>query len=310
MKHYLGIEIGGTKFQAVVGNQKAAVLERYRAAVDKERGAASIRDEICNAIERFKNYKPVSIGVGFGGPIDSEKGRIITSHHVKGWKNFPIKSWLEKYSGLPVKTDNDANTAGLAESVLGYGKNIRRIFYVCLGSGMGGGMIVNQQIYHGEIPGEAEIGLMPADRNGNNMESLCCGWSVDKRIRVYAHKNPSSPIAVLTKGFVGGEAKYLVQAIKKGDRGADTILNETADSIAFALSYAVHLFHPKIIIVGGGLSLIGNPLFSRINKNMPHYVAKALLPAPKVVMAKLGEDVVCIGALLLAMQAGSTPFGN
>lgn len=303
VKYYLGIEIGGTKFQAVIGDSKTKIIDRYRTNVDRNLGGAGIRKEIMKAITYLNKYKPVSIGLGFGGPINFEKGEICTSHQINGWNNFPIGPWLKKISGLPIQVDNDANIAALAEALKGGGKNNERVFFITLGSGMGGGMILNGQIYHGEKPGESEIGMMPFDRNGNTMESQCCGWSVDSKIRKYTKSNPKSVLTKLIKAMNGGEAKYLTIAIDKGDKGATKILDETADNIAFALSYVVLLFHPKIIIIGGGLSLIGEPLFKRINASLPKYVAHAFHPVPKVKISKLGEDVVCIGALLLAMQA-------
>lgn len=302
MRYYLGIEIGGTKFQAVIGDSKAVIVDRYRASVDRNLGGAGIRDEIKKVVIHFKKYNPVAIGVGFGGPVDFEKGRICTSHQVAGWNNFPLASWLEKLSGLPVQVDNDANTAALAEACKGTNKNSGRIFYVTLGSGMGGGMILDGQIYHGEKPGEAEIGMIPFDRESRTMESQCCGWSVDRKLREYARLHPQSALADLTKGMEGGESRYLSEAIKKGDDGALRILDETAENIAFALSYVVLLFHPKVIIIGGGLSLIGAPLFSGINAALPKFVVKSFHPVPEVKIAEHGEDVVCIGALLLAQQ--------
>jgi len=303
MQYYLGIEIGGTKFQAVVGDSKARIVDWYRASVDRNLGGAGIREEIKKAVIHFKKYNPVAIGVGFGGPVDFEKGKICTSHQIEGWTDFPLASWLGKLSGLPVQVDNDANTAALAEALEGSNKKFRRIFYVTLGSGMGGGMILNGQIYHGEKPGEAEIGMMPFDRTSHTMESQCCGWSVDSKIRDYAGLNPLSVLANLTKGMNGGESRYLSEALKAGDSGALRILDETAENIAFALSYVVLLFHPKVIIIGGGLSLIGEPLFSRINESLPKFVVKSFHPVPEVKIAEHGEDVVGIGALLLARQA-------
>jgi glucokinase len=304
MKYYLGIEIGGTKFQAVIGDSDARIIDRYRADVDKKMGGAGIREEILKSLAYLNKYKPVSIGLGFGGPIDFEKGVICTSHQIDGWNNFPIGPWLKKISGLPTRVDNDANVAALAEALKGSGKNNKRVFFVTLGSGMGGGMILEGQIYHGEKPGESEIGLMPFDRKLNTMESQCSGWSVDNKIRKYSELNPESDLAKLTKAMNGGEAKYLMAAIEKGDKGAMKILDETCDNIAFALSYVVHLFHPKILIVGGGLSLLGDPLLKRINALLPKYIVPAFKPGPKVRIAKLGEDVVSIGAVLLAIQAG------
>jgi len=163
-------------------------------------------------------------------------------------------------------------------------------------------MILNRQIYHGEIPGESEVGMMLYNRSGTKMESECCGWSVDRKIREYAKSNPDSILANLTSGIYGGEAKYLSTAVKMGDKGATKILDETADNIAFALSYVVLLFHPGIIILGGGLSLIGEPLTFRINKYLPNYIVPEFHPCPAVEVSKLGEDVICTGALLLTKQ--------
>lgn len=303
MSYYLGIEIGGTKFQTVIGDSNARIIDRYRTNVDINLGGEGIRKEIIEAVAFFKKFNPVSIGLGFGGPVDYERGVICTSHQIKGWDNFPIRSWLEKESGLPVRIDNDANTAALAEALKGSGKNSERVFYVTLGSGMGGGMILNRQIYHGEKPGESEIGMMLFDRKGNTMESQCCGWSVDNKIREYTKSNTDSILAKLTKGLNGGEAKFLAEAIGKGDEGATGILEDTADNIAFALSYAVYLFHPEIFIIGGGLSLIGDPLFKTINASLQNYIAREFHPVPEVKIAELGEDVVCNGALLLAIEA-------
>jgi len=303
MNHYLGIEIGGTKFQAVIGDSGAKIIDRYRAIVDKELGGEGIRKEILKAIKYFDRYKPISIGLGFGGPVDFENGKICTSHHIAGWNNFPLVPWLEKESGLPVKVENDANTGALAEAVIGRGKGIERVFFITLGSGMGGGMVVGGQIYHGEKPGEAEIGMAIFDRDGRTMESECCGWSVDRKIRKFTESDPDSVLAKLTEGMNGGEAKFLSEAIRKGDLGAVSILDQTADNIAFALSYVVLLFHPKIIVIGGGLSLMKETLTSRINIFLPKYVVKDFHPLPEVTTANLGEDVICVGALLLAKSA-------
>ena len=302
MKYYLGIELGGTKFQAVVGDSNAKIIDRYRTIIRKENGGAAIRDEISKVLIHFSRYKLISIGLGFGGPVDYKKGKIYTSHQIDGWDGFPIAPWLRKISSLPVQIDNDANCGGLAEAVKGAGKNYRRVFFVTLGSGMGGGMILNRQIYHGEIPGESEVGMMLYNRSGTKMESECCGWSVDSKIREYAKSNPDSILANLTSGIFGGEAKYLSTAVKMGDKGATKILDETADNIAFALSYVVLLFHPGIIILGGGLSLIGEPLTFRINKYLPNYIVPEFHPCPAVEVSKLGEDVICTGALLLTKQ--------
>ncbi len=304
MIYYTGIEIGGTKIQLMVGDEKLNIVEQYRYNVDENKGAAGIREQIESTIknEILIKYNPVSIGVGYGGPVDHKTGKVTVSHHVEGWSGFELGSWLKKVTGLPVKVDNDANTAALAEAVLGEGNIYNKVFYITLGSGMGGGFVLDNNLYHGKTPGESEIGLVSFDKSGANLESHCSGWAVDKKIREYVKTKPESILAGLLDESGKSEARYLLPAIKKGDAGAMQILDSTADDLAFGLSHVTHLFNPDVIVIGGGLSLIGEPLFSLVRKYISKYLTKAFQPGPEIVIAGFGEDVVGVGALLLARE--------
>ena len=300
-RHYLGIEIGGTKLQVVVGDQNAHIVDRYRVAVERGRGAAGIRDNIRHAWQTFRDaYALQAVGVGFGGPFDRAHGKIAKSFHIHGWDNFALTSWLHALTALPVAVDNDANTAALGEAHLGAGRDYDKVFYVTLGSGMGGGMVVGGHIYHGASPGEAEIGLMLWDKSGTTFESRCCGWAVDRKVRHWIAQHPQSLLAHLVGAERGGEARYLAPALAQGDADAQSILAETGEDIAWALSHVSHLFHPEIIVLGGGLSLIGEPLRAAVAAKLPGFLTSAFQPGPRVALAALGEDVVCVGALLLA----------
>ncbi|MGI8964828.1 MAG: ROK family protein, partial [Limisphaerales bacterium] len=158
------------------------------------------------------------------------------------------------------------------------------------------------KIYHGAKPGESEIGHIQIDREGTILESRCSGWAVDKRIRAAKTKNPDSALSKLIGEVQSSEAKFLKTALEKNDSDAQKILQETAEDLAFGLSHVVHLFHPKIIILGGGLSLIGERLRNAVENALQKFVMAALLPAPKISLAKLGEDSVPIGALQLAIS--------
>jgi glucokinase len=299
--YYLGIEIGGTKLQVVVGDQDARIVDRYRAAVEREQGAAGIRDNIQKAWQSFHHAYPLlAVGVGFGGPFDRANGTVAKSFQVHGWDGFAFTAWLEALTGLAVAVDNDANTAALGEARLGAGQDYSKVFYVTLGSGMGGGMVIDGHIYHGASPGEAEIGLMLWDKSGTTFESRCCGWAVDRKVRRCIVQNPDGALAQLAGSETSGEARCLVPALEQGDSAAQAILAETGEDIAWALSHVSHLFHPQIVILGGGLSLIGEPLRAAVAANLPGFLTSAFQPAPRVELALLGEDVVCVGALLLA----------
>ena len=302
MKYYTGIEIGGTKLQLIVGDEHLNIIEHFRYAVDKEKGAEGIREQIESTIknEILAKYSPVSIGVGYGGPVDHITGKVRVSHHIGGWSGFELSSWLHNLSGLPVKVDNDANTAALGEAVRGAGKSYNNVFYVTLGSGMGGGFVIGKELFHWIVPGESEIGLAMFDKSGVNFESHCSGWAVDAKVRQYVADHPETILSGLVGKLGKSEAQFLLPAIQQGDTGASQILESTADDLSFGLSHIVHLFNPEVIIIGGGLSLIGDPLLAFVKTHIIKYLTNAFQPGPEIKLASLGEDVVGIGALLLA----------
>jgi glucokinase len=306
-KTYLGIEIGGTKLQLVVGDASAHIIERKRFAVEPERGSDGIREQIHAGLsELIPQHFPAAIGVGFGGPVDFASGEVCQSHQVEGWSDFPLRHWLSLLADLPVVVENDANVAALGEAHLGAGVGFNPVFYVTQGSGVGGGLVVNGQIYHGARPGEAEIGHLRLDRQGATVESRCSGWAVDERIRTLQHTAPQSLLAkLIAAAGPGGEARHLPAALRLGDPGARRLLQETAQDFAFALSHVVHLFHPEVIVLGGGLSLIGDTWRNAVAASVRPFLMEAFAPGPAVRLAALGEDAVPTGALLLAQSVAT-----
>lgn len=300
----LGVEIGGTKLQVVLGDEAGKIGERRKLAVDPSKGAAGIRQQIEKAVaELTQGRRILRAGVGFGGPVDWKTGRICVSHHVEGWSEFDMAGWLSQVTGAPVVVENDGNVAALGEALRGAGVGFNPVFYVTLGSGVGGGLVVDGRVYHGAKPGEAEIGHVRLDRNGTIVEGRCSGWAVDRRIRELKVKEPGSLLAKLVGAAVGGEAKHLTAALQHGDPAAKRLLQEIAEDLSFGLSHVVHLFHPEIIILGGGLSNVGEPLRAGVESGLRRFMMEAFLPGPRVALAALGEDAVPVGALLLPMPS-------
>lgn len=298
---FIGIEIGGTKLQVVTGNGRGRIIERHRFAVDRGLGAEGIRRQLRSAVEEIvEDASPAAVGVGYGGPVDWRNGQIRCSHHIAGWSDFELGRWLTKLTNAPVFVDNDANVAALGEAVRGAGEDANPVFYVTLGSGVGGGLVVDGCIYHGAGPGEAEIGHVRLDRSGTILESRCSGWSVDARIRALSEGEPGSVLVKLSRKDPGNEARHLGAALRKKDEAALRIVREVAEDLAFGLSHVTQLFHPEIIIIGGGLSKLGEPLRAAVDRALRPLVMKAFAPGPRVCLAKLGDDVVPVGALILA----------
>jgi len=300
---YLAIEIGGTKLQLAVANADLQVQERFRFAIDQAAGATGICAQIKNTIHNLVQKKDIlAIGVGFGGPIDYKTGQIYVSHQIAGWAGFNFIDWLQSIIKVPVFVDNDANVAALGEATQGAGQGFNPVFYLTIGSGIGGGLVVDGQLYHGAKPGEAEVGHIRLDRLGNTLEACCSGWATDQKVKAAILKEPHGILSTLAGNNQKGEAKYLKEAIALGDTAAKNIMAETAGDLAFGLSHVVHLFHPEVIVLGGGLSLIGEYLRAQVEAILPQYVMKAFSPVPAIKLAQLAEDAVPMGALQLAFQ--------
>jgi glucokinase len=299
---YLGIEIGGSKLQICAGNEAAQILERFHWEIAAAEGAEGIRQQLAQALpELAKRLRPAAVGVGFGGPVQWQTGQICCSHQVKGWSDFPLASWISKLTGSPVFVDNDANVAALGEAVHGAGVGGNPVFYVTLGSGVGGGLVLDGRIYHGAPPGEAEIGHVRLDRSGATVESRCSGWAVDAKIRAAAAAHSDAPLARSARKISRGEARLLAEALSQHDPLAKAILEETAHDLGFGLSHVTHLFHPEIIVLGGGLAFVGEPLRAAVEHALRKFTMEAFAPGPRVALTRLAADAVPKGALTLAL---------
>lgn len=301
MSWYIGIEIGGTKLQLVLGNETGKILQRRKLEVNPAAGGEGIRGQIRRVLPELLRFGEVgAMGVGFGGPVDWRSGKVCRSHQIEGWSGFELGPWLSQLAGVPVVVDNDANVAALGEATHGAGVGFDPVFYVTLGSGVGGGLAARGQVYHGATPGEAEIGHVRLDRQGTIVEGRCSGWAVDARVRQAMAQAPEGVLARLAGGRPGGEARYLAEALAAGDALAQAILDQTAEDLGFALSHVVHLFHPEIIVIGGGLSGVGEALRAALAAALSRFVMEAFAPGPYLALAALGEDAVPMGALSLA----------
>lgn len=307
---FIGIEIGGTKLQLVAGDASGRVMKRARLAVDPHAGAAGVcrllEAGITGLLAPLDHAELAGVGVGFGGPVDRRTGRVSRSHQVHGWEDFPLREWIADSTNSRVTLENDSNAAALGEARGGAGAGRDVVFYANFGSGVGGGLVTRGDIYYGAPPGEAEFGHLRLDRSGATVESRCSGWAVDARIRQIAREaEGQGHLATLLGRDSGGEARHLAAALAAGDAIAGRVLEDVAADIGFALSHVVHLLHPDVIVLGGGLSLVGEPFRRAVAAALEPHVMAAFRPAPPVALAALGEDVVPVGALHLAIRAAT-----
>ncbi|MFT7642174.1 MAG: glucokinase, partial [Pirellulaceae bacterium] len=171
-KNILGIEIGGTKLQLGVGNSSSDSIDLERRDIVADGGAIGILEQIesCGRVLLQRN-DVARIGVGFGGPVNPETGRTVTSHQISGWDDFPLTEWLQRTFDKPVVLGNDCDCAALAEAVYGAGQGSSRVFFLTVGTGVGGGFVIDGQLQGQGRPAIAEIGHLRPGLHAENSET-------------------------------------------------------------------------------------------------------------------------------------------
>lgn len=311
-RHLLAVEIGGTKLQAALGTPGGEVLKTLRATVNPEGGAEGIRVAIAELVDALiaetGRDNLAAVGVGFGGPVDSRTGTILVSHQIDGWEGFALKPWFEERFGLPTVVANDSNAAGWAEYVLGAGRGTRNFVYNNIGSGIGGAIIINGQLYDGQHLGAGEIGhtLVPDWTSSvpgavARLEDLCSGWAIERRVREWKSLPTWSALARLCQGDPKRlTCAILADAARANDPTALSEIDRVARTVAIALANVITLFSPERIALGGGVALMGDVLLSPLRNYTGHLAFGPYRGHYEIVPCVLGEAVVLSGALLLA----------
>jgi len=276
----LAIDIGGTKFRmAVFAGDRIAVRESR--ATNREGGRDWMMQqilEIAGAWRREPGYD--RCGVGFGGPVLFNEQRVALSTHVGGWSNCELPAELERELGVPCIMDNDANVGALGEAVYGAGTGCDPMFYMTLSTGIGGGIIINGEIYRGADSYAGEIGHTTVRPGGP--ECLCGARGCLERIcsGLWLERDYGRPAKELLKdeAFV---RRYVVD-------------------LALGLKNCIMLLNPERIVIGGGISKAGDRLFGPLREELGRQITSWSRARVDVVPAKLGDESVLYGALALA----------
>uniref|UniRef100_A0A7C2P4J1 ROK family protein n=1 Tax=Schlesneria paludicola TaxID=360056 RepID=A0A7C2P4J1_9PLAN len=313
---HLGIEIGGTKLQFGVGPADGQTfIDFVRCDVDIPQGAAGIQRQIREVGRQLVARHAIErVGYGFGGPVFSARGIVQTSHQVSGWDNFPLVEWTERELGVPTRLGNDCDVAALAEASYGAGRSARTVFYVTVGTGVGGGLVIDRSIHGADRPAAAEIGhLRPgleARTRHHTVESLAAGPAiahrVHRRLAEVVEGQIADPDAAELLALVEGQTARLTtrdiaETAVRGNRLACQSYREATDVLGWAIAQVITLVAPDVIVVGGGVSLVGEEVFfAPLREAVATYVFPPLATSFRLLPAALGESVVVHGALALA----------
>jgi glucokinase len=324
---FLGIEIGGTKLQLGVGRGDGTLAGLWRGEVDVAAGGAGIRARILAAVPELLAQSGIErehiagAGIGFGGPVDDFSASTVKSHQIDCWDKFPLAAWVTEQLGWPAALGNDADVAGLAEALFGAGRGLTPIFYITIGSGIGGGLIIDGEIYRGCGRGAAEIGhlqvtsLALAKAPRARLEDVASGWAIAEEARTRAWLLEETASWNLLAQVDGNRERITAADVgelaARQDPFAWGVLQPAWESLAEAICHVIALLCPRRIVIGGGVSLMGEEvLFKPLRKLVAERVFEPFASCYDIVPATLGEEVVVHGALALARRRVNQSSGG
>lgn len=301
----LGIDLGGTKMAAAVVSPTGELLERV--TWPRPATAAAMRDEPIALARRMLGGGVGAIGIGVAGLV--RDGVMVWGPNVAG-HDIPFAEALREACGVPTFVDNDANLALLAESRQGAAAGYRHVLMMTLGTGIGGGWLIDGNLYRGR--GFAgEIGHMTVDVGGRRCtcggwgcwEAYCSGRRLDELAARLTAAEPDGPVAGLA-GAGRPAARHLVEAAARGDEGARAGLEEVAEWMGIGIANLVAAFDPEIVVVGGAVAAAGEALLEPARRSMVAALEGAeYRHQTPIVAARLGEDAGVIGAAIFARES-------
>ncbi|MDI3508370.1 MAG: glucokinase [Clostridiales bacterium] len=311
---YVGVDLGGTKMAAGVVDDGGRILVRDTMPTGRERPfeviAADMAKLILSVIQKggYAIDDISGIGIGSPGAIDNTNGIVIFANNF-GWHNVPLRSELQKYIDLPIYMENDATVAGLAESVYGAGKGVKNAITLTLGTGLGGGIIINGHIYSGSHHVGSELGHLIVEINGRQ---CTCGnrgcWeqyaSATALITAGKEAVLKYPDSLILKFADGDPEKITAKTIEDAARAGDNVAAEVFDEYVYYLTMGIisiiNAFDPEMIIIGGGVSGAGDFLLKPLTEKVKEHIFYKELDFADIRLAELGNDAGIIGAAMLA----------
>jgi glucokinase len=308
----VGVDIGGTKVAAGIVGDDGEILKKVRmpmiATSDAKTGLDAVLTAIHEVLQDSSSDRVSGIGICSPGPLDPIRGVVINPPNLPCWRNFELAEEVRKVYSVPVKVDNDANAAALAEVLWGAGRGYSNVFYATVGTGIGSGVILDGKIFHGRTGAAAEAGHMGIDYNGplcpcgkrGCIEVLASGPGIARRARQKVASRPESALLKLA----GGDAQAITgevvnEAYQAGDPTAREVMEETIDVLAYWLGNIVDLLEPDVMVMGGGVSTSLAPFLGEIRERWKGRVVNPWPDQVPLVLARYGEEAGIAGAAAL-----------
>lgn len=314
MKYYVGIDLGGTNIVAGVVNENYEIISKSKTPTNRPRSAEEICKDMARvsleAIEKagLKVSDIESVGVGAPGAVDSSLGVITYSNNLD-FHDAPVAEYIKREIDLPIYVENDANAAAYGEFVAGTAKGTRDAVCITLGTGVGGGIIIDGKIYSGFNYAGAELGHMVIEVDGPEcscgrkgcFEVFSSATGLIRMTKEAMDKHPESKMFEMMGDHVSGRLAF--NAMREGDEAAKGVVDKYIKYLACGISNTINIFQPEILCIGGGVCNEGDalliPLKEAVNNEV--YTSRGGKQT-KIVIASLGNDAGIIGAAFLGLQ--------
>lgn len=314
-RNVLGVDIGGTKVAVGIVNGNGEIVAHGRQPMVANGTAEAALDAVTGAIDSLffaseAEGRIQSIGICAPGPLDPRTGVVLNPPNLPCWRDFPLAEKIAGKYRVPVRVDNDANAAALAETRWGAARGYRNVFYTCIGTGIGTGIVLEGKIFHGKTGSAGEGGHVSIDYRGpvcgcgkrGCIEILAAGPAIGARARGKFEDNASrqSAILELAGGNVAKITSELVgQAYAAGDPLAREILEETVALLTPWLGNIVDLLDPDVLVMGGGVAAMLRPFFNDIKSRLPRWCVNPHAADIPLLMAHYGADAGIAGGAAL-----------
>ncbi|NPV54010.1 MAG: ROK family glucokinase [Firmicutes bacterium] len=311
----IGVDLGGTKIAFGVMDAEGNIAARLTRPTLPGEGVGPVISRISGGITEVMATLGIAagdvrgIGIGSPGPLNPVSGVVIFAPNLK-WHNVPVKDMVEAELGIPVYLENDANLAALGELRFGAGQGAKNMIYITVSTGIGGGIIINGDVYSGSTFVAGEVGHTIIKPDGPQcgcgqygcLEAMASGTAIARMAREAIAAGEKTMIREIAGGDAGVNAEVVARATLAGDGVALAIIREAATYLGLGVTNLVNILNPEVVVIGGGVSRIGDMLFDTVRTTVRERAVEGAREAVRIVPAQLGSDAGIVGAATLALK--------
>src|SRR5512136_427691 len=300
-EYFVGLDLGGTKILAGVFKNSLECIGTAKLSTKSQRGVGAVIERVARCVQDAVDeadlaFKQVGgIGIGAPGAVDFAEGRVIFAPNMEGWKDVPLKKNLEKHLGVPVFVENDCNICALGVHVGELKAKPKNMVGIFVGTGIGGGIIINGELYSGFNHTAGEIGHMVLDVNGPKcgcgnkgcFEALASRTAIFQQIKAGIKEGEKT---MLTE-ILGDDLEDLRKAIRRGDKFVDKVIDGAAEYIGIATANLINILNPEVVVLGGGvIEALADEMMSVITETTKDYAMPGTMKGVEIIASKLGDS--------------------